>query len=133
MMHLFTMICFSFILSISSVYGKAKIVFLYGDKSHASGDHEFRAGSMLLANHLNRQNKVDVEALCVAGWPKDEKTLDDADAIVVYCDATEIIGDHWEKMDALASKGVGMLFIHFAIHPKPDQGEKFFKPWIGAQ
>ena len=38
----------------------AKVVFLYGARSHASGDHEFKAGSHLLAKHINKQNKVNL-------------------------------------------------------------------------
>ena len=62
---------------------KHKVVFLHGSRSHASGDHEFQAGSHLLAKHLNAQEKVDVEAVVNAGWPEDESILDDADAIVI--------------------------------------------------
>ena len=49
---------------------KHKVVFLHGSRSHASGDHEFQAGSHLLAKHLNAQDKVDVEAVVNAGWPR---------------------------------------------------------------
>ena len=47
--------------------GGHKIVFLYGDRSHASGDHEFQAGSHLLAKHLNVQNEIEVKAVVNAG------------------------------------------------------------------
>ena len=84
-----------------AVHAKAKhkVVFLHGSRSHASGDHEFQAGSHLLAKHLNAQKKVDVEAVVNAGWPEDERILDDADAIVIYADGTKVIGHGWEKMD----------------------------------
>ena len=83
---------------------KHKVVFLHGSRSHASGDHEFQAGSHLLAKHLNAQNKVNVEAVVNAGWPENESILDDADAIVIYADGTKVIGHGWEKMDELVKK-----------------------------
>ena len=55
------------------------------------GDHEFQAGSHLLANHLNAQKKVNLKAV-VNGWPSDESMLDDADSIVIYADGTSVIG-----------------------------------------
>ena len=111
---------------------KHKVVFLHGSRSHASGDHEFQAGSHLLAKHLNAQKKVDVEAVVNAGWPEDESILDDADAIVIYADGTKVIGHGWEKMDELVKKKkVGVIFMHYAVHPSVEQGEKYFLPWIG--
>ena len=118
-----------------AVHAKAKhkVVFLHGSRSHASGDHEFQAGSHLLAKHLNAQKKVDVEAVVNAGWPEDESILDDADAIVIYADGTKVIGHGWEKMDELVKKKkVGVIFMHYAVHPSVEQGEKYFLPWIGG-
>ena len=111
---------------------KSKIVFLYGARSHASGDHEFKAGSMLLAKHLNAQKKVPVEAITHFGWPKDESILDDAAAVIIYSDATKVVQNGWEKMDALTKKGVGVMMMHYAVHPAIDKGEQYFMPWIGG-
>ena len=111
---------------------KKKIVFLYGARSHASGDHEFKAGSMLLAKHLNKQTKVAVEAVTHYGWPKDESILDDAAAVIIYSDATKVVQNGWEKMDALTKKGVGVMMMHYAVHPSVDMGEKYFSKWIGG-
>ncbi|MFL2914635.1 MAG: hypothetical protein ACJZ64_08375 [Opitutales bacterium] len=111
----------------------AKVVFLYGARSHASGDHEFQAGSHLLAKHINAQDKVDLQATVHPGWPEDESILDDADAIVIYADGTKVIGNGWEKMDQLVKeKKTGVLFMHYAVHPSAEQGEKYYLPWIGG-
>ena len=96
---------------------EAKIVLLYGARSHQSGDHEFKAGAYLLANHLNKQSAVKVKAIVHAGWPKDESILDDADAGIIYADGTKVIKDGWEKMDQLVKKGVGCMMMHYAVHP----------------
>ena len=101
----------------------AKVVFLHGSRSHASGDHEFKAGSHLLAKHINAQKKVNLQATVHAGWPADNSILDDADAIVIYADGTKVIGNGWEKMDQLVKKKkIGVLFMHYAVHPSVEQG-----------
>ncbi|MBT3469895.1 MAG: hypothetical protein HOD72_01005 [Opitutae bacterium] len=109
-----------------------KVVFLHGKRSHASGDHEFKAGSHLLAKHLNKQDSVPIEAVVHPGWPKDESILDDAAAVIIYADGTSVIRSGWEKMDQLVQKGVGVLFMHYAVHPGINEGEKYFIPWIGG-
>ena len=67
-----------------------QIFFLHGGKSHGSGAHEHRAGSHLLAQQLEAQSAVPVDATVIAGWPNDESQLDRADSIVIYCDATSV-------------------------------------------
>lgn len=110
----------------------SKIVFLHGSKSHGPGAHEFRAGAILLAKALNEQSGLPVNVVIHENWPKDESMLDDADAVIFYNDATKIVQNGWEKVDALANKGVGLMFIHYAVHPDTDNGHKYFAPWIGG-
>ena len=111
---------------------QATIVFLHGGRSHASGDHEFKAGSHLLAKHLNKQSAVAVNAIVHAGWPKNESLIDNAAAVVIYADGTSVIRSGWEKMDQLVGKGVGLVLMHYAVHPGISEGEKYFTPWIGG-
>ena len=111
----------------------AKVVFLHGSKSHASGDHEFKAGSNLLAKHINAQKKVNLQSTVHHGWPTDESILDDADAIVIYADGTKVIGSGWEKNGSIGEgEKIGVLFMHYAVHPSVEQGEKYYLPWIGG-
>ena len=109
-----------------------QIMFLYGGPSHASGAHEFRAGSLLLAKQLNNQDGISVKAHTHAGWPKDDSILDDMDAVVIYADGTSVIRHGWEKMDALVGRGIGVMMMHYAVHPSIEQGEKYFMPWMGG-
>ncbi|QEG24322.1 ThuA domain-containing protein [Mariniblastus fucicola] len=108
------------------------ILFLAGARSHASGEHEFNAGCLLLAKALNEQSGLDVEATVIQGWPKDESVFDKVDAVIVYSDATTVVQNGWEKTDQLAKAGVGLMFMHYAVHPSPEMGDKYFRPWIGA-
>ena len=56
-----------------------KIVFISGVPSHPSGQHEFRAGVILLARALEEQSGLTVEvAIAHHGWPGDESIFDDA-------------------------------------------------------
>ncbi len=110
-----------------------KIVFIAGAKSHGSGDHEFRAGCMLLAKALNEQSGLPVKAEVVGpDWGKDKSVMDGVDGVVVYCDASTAIKNDMEFLDSLAKKGVGLMFMHYAVHPTVEVGEKYYRPWMGA-
>lgn len=109
-----------------------RIVFLAGSRSHGPGEHEFNAGCQLLAKALNEQSGLDVKAVVIQGWPSDPAVLDGAKAVVIYSDATSVVGKGWEKMDALTKKGVGVMFMHYAVHPSAQDGDKYFRPWIGG-
>ena len=109
-----------------------QIVFLAGSRSHGPGEHEFNAGCLLLAKALNEQSGLDVKATVIQGWPKDESVLDGIKALVIYSDATSVVSKGWDKVDSLAKKGTGLMFMHYAVHPSPEEGEKYFRPWIGG-
>src|SRR5512140_677817 len=94
-----------------------KVVFLAGGRSHGPGEHEFNAGCQILAKALNEQSGLDVKATVVQGWPKDESVLDGIKTLVIYADATSVVSKGWEKVDALAKKGTGIVFMHYAVHP----------------
>ena len=108
------------------------IVFLAGGRSHGPGEHEFNAGCLLLAKALNEQSGLGVKATVMQGWPKDDSVLDGIKALVIYADGTSVVSKGWDKVDALAKKGVGIMFMHYAVHPSPAEGEKYYRPWIGG-
>lgn len=108
-----------------------KIVFLAGGRSHGPGEHEFNAGCQLLAKSLN-DSGLGIEATVISGWPKDESVLNGIKALVIYADGTSVVGKGWEKVDQLAKSGVGLMFMHYAVHPDAAEGEKYYRPWIGG-
>jgi putative membrane-bound dehydrogenase-like protein len=110
----------------------ARIVFLAGGRSHGPGEHEFRAGCMLLAKALNEQSGLPVKAEVIQGWPADTSVLDGAKAVIFYSDGTSVVGKGWEKTDSLARAGTGLMFMHYAVHPSKADGETYFRPWIGG-
>ncbi len=108
--------------------GKKKIVFVAGRPSHAPGEHEHRAGCMLLADHLNK-SRLPIEAVVVTdGWPQDKSVFDGASAVVIYADGG---GGHpalpqLKDLRAMAEAGVGIGCIHYAVEvPKGESGDAF--------
>ena len=110
----------------------ADIVFLAGGRSHGPGEHEFNAGCQLLAKAINEQSGLGLKATVVSGWPKDETILDGIKCLVIYADGTSVVGKGWAKVDELAKKGTGIVFMHYAVHPDAKDGEKYYRPWIGG-
>jgi len=112
---------------------RKKMVFLPGPQSHGWGGHAYTADCKLLARILN-ENVPAIEAVVVeGGWPGDVRVLEDAAAIIVACDGNNLIGAeaHWRTLDAIARRGVGIVFIHYAL----DCGDPFGKyllDWIGG-
>src|SRR3954452_19368295 len=72
-------------LAISASAADKKIIFVAGSPSHGPGEHEHRAGCLLLKKCLD-QNPGFVSEVYSNGWPKDEKVFQGADAIVIYSD-----------------------------------------------
>src|SRR5256885_14709638 len=62
-----------------------KIPLIAGKPSHGPGDHEFRAGCLLLKKCLDQVPGV-VSEVHSNGWPADAKTFDGADAVLIYAD-----------------------------------------------
>jgi trehalose utilization protein len=104
-----------------------RIVLIAGRASHGPGEHEFRAGSMLLQKALGGVNGITVDVY-TNGWPSktvdgaavdDSAALDGADAVLIYADGgaghPAIQRDHMKVIDALAAKGVGLGFAHYAV------------------
>ena len=57
----FTLLLALLFLGLAPAHAKKKILFLAGPPSHSNGEHEFRAGCMLLADALN-DSGLDVDA-----------------------------------------------------------------------
>jgi type 1 glutamine amidotransferase len=112
-----------------------KIVFIAGFPSHGPGEHEHRAGCLLLKSCLDHVPGVS-SVLYSNGWPRDAAALDSADTIVIYSDGgtghPALQADHLEKLGALMKKGVGLVCIHYATEPTNQKGEKEFLDWIGG-
>ena len=122
-------------MGVSPVRADKSIVLIAGKPSHGPGDHEFRAGSLLLEKGLANVPGIHV-LVCSNGWPADEGVLQTADAVLIYADGgaghPAIQGDRMRRIDALAARGVGLGFAHYGVEvPKGDPGAAMHR-WIGG-
>ena len=121
--------------TISGCAANKKIVFLAGTPSHGPGEHEHRAGCLLLQSCLAGVPGV-TSVVCTNGWPTDESVFDGAAAVVIYSDGAKghplLQGERLKTIGALMAKGVGLACLHFAIEPTQEEGEKEFVDWIGG-
>jgi len=113
--------------------GNKKIIFLPGRQSHGWSGHAYSADCKLLAGILNENVRGLEAAVVKGGWPKDVGVLDGAAAIVIACDGNSLIGSesNWKALDAIAQKGVGIAFIHYALDPGTRWGP-YLLDWVGG-
>jgi len=112
-----------------------KLVLIAGKQSHGPGDHEFRAGCLLLQKCL-----ASVPGLTTVvysnGWPHLEDAFDNADAVVIYADGgaghPAIQKNRIELIDQLRNKGVGLGFAHYGVEVPAGQAGNAFLRWIGG-
>lgn len=121
-------------LSAHAEAAKTKILFIAGNPSHAPGDHEHRAGCMLLAKSLEQAMPNVGAEVSWYGWPKDEKIFDGVASVVMYCDGGDghYANQHLDFIQGLIDKGVGIACLHYGVEfPAKPAGEKF-RQWIGG-
>ena len=118
--------------------GKPKLVIVAGKPSHPPREHEFNAGTQLLAKCLAASAPQLHVDFVLNGWPADESVFNGADAVVFYMDGGpvhEIVtgdGTHKAKVEAWVQKGVGIGCMHYAVEVEPDAAGTEFKRWIGG-
>jgi type 1 glutamine amidotransferase len=112
-----------------------KIVFIAGTPSHGPGQHEHRAGCLLLQSCLANVPGL-TSVVCTNGWPADEKVFEGAAAVVVYCDGGKghalLQGERLKTIGTLMEKGVGFACLHYAVEPTKESGQKEFLDWMGG-
>jgi hypothetical protein len=112
----------------------AKIVILAGGFSKGKGEHEYFAGSVVLSRLL-AQTKGVAPVLAAEGWPKNEKILDGAKAVVFYMDGggkqPVAKPERMERLEKLAAAGVGLVHLHQIIDYPKAEGERVL-PLIGG-
>ncbi len=121
--------------SLHTVAADKKIVFIAGTPSHAPGDHEHRAGCLLLARCLS--NVPGVTSMVYSnGWPSDASAFDGASAVVIYADGgtghPAIRPERLKILGDLVQKGVGLGCLHYAVEVPKDKGGPEFLNWIGG-
>jgi type 1 glutamine amidotransferase len=112
-----------------------KIVFLAGGPSHGPGEHEHRAGCLLLQDCL--RSVPDIQTIVYTnGWPaREDEAFDSASAVVVYSDGGPGHPLQGRRLDVIASlmeKGVGFAALHYACQPGYERGHAEFIEWMGG-
>src|SRR5215467_8179218 len=89
---------------LSSQAADKEIVFVAGPPSHGPGEHEHRAGCLLLKACLDKVQGV-TSVVYSNGWPTDPNAFDGADSIVIYADGggghPALLNDHLKQLDVL--------------------------------
>ncbi len=113
-----------------------------GPGGHAPGTHEYELTARLLKRCLETAPSIGpVKAeVHFRGWPRDPKTLDDADTIVVLSDGADrnpqdhplLIGDRLSTLKKQMDRGCGLVAIHWTVFvPRRHGGDEFLE-WIGG-
>jgi hypothetical protein len=114
---------------------KKKIAFLAGRPSHGPGEHEHRAGCLLLADHLNMHAKDKILAtVYTGGWPNDPTALDNVDAVMSFADGGggHPLNAHLAELDAAMKRGAGLGCLHYAVETVAGEPGNKFLEWIGG-
>ncbi len=111
-----------------------KVVFVAGKASHGYGEHEHRAGCLLLAKALEAGMPGYEAVVVTEGWPEDDAVFEGADAVVLYCDGAggHVALPHREKLAELMARGVGLACLHFAVEVPEGQPGDDFLDWLGG-
>lgn len=112
-----------------------KIVFVAGRPSHGPGEHEHRAGCLLLQQCL--ANVPNLQTIVVSnGFPADPSVFDGASTIVIYSDGggghPAVQGDNLKILGKYMDQGVGLVCLHYAVEVPKDKGGPEFLKWIGG-
>jgi len=110
-----------------------QIVIVAGGPSHFYGEHEYRAGALLIRDAL-AEAQGRFEVVVERGWPDDPKAFERAAAIVLSMDGRSghLALPHLDQLDALMSQGVGLLALHWAVHVPRGEAGAAFQRWIGG-
>jgi type 1 glutamine amidotransferase len=114
---------------------KKKILFLAGRQSHGPGQHEHKAGCLLLARCLNESGgDVTAQVTTDGQWPQPWVGYDKPDSVVMYCDGyrSHLAKNHQDKIQALVDQGVGVACLHFGVEVEKSELGSQFLDWIGG-
>jgi type 1 glutamine amidotransferase len=118
-----------------SLRADKSIVLLAGSPSHGKGEHEFRAGCLLLADCLNQVPGLHATVVS-NGWPANTAILQSADSIVIYADGGDghptIRPDRLKLLDELAAKGVGIGAAHYGVEVPTGKPGFAMLRWTGG-
>ena len=103
------------------------ILFIAGDTKHRHGFHEYKAGSIILADALNNSGLGINAKVHWYGWPEDESKLENLDALVIFADSgCNLTEEQYQIIDKKVKAGMGLMYMHYALHPDARTTEEVF-------
>ena len=130
--RLFATICFLGALSLQAA--DKKVLLIAGPPSHGPAQHEHNAGVLLLQQCLAGVKGLQVVAS--NGWPAEAAALTSADAVIIFADGgarhIALADDHLAQLEAVAKRGGGIGFLHYAVEPTLEKGQAEFLRWVGG-
>jgi len=111
------------------------LILVAGEASHSTGEHEHRAGVILMERCLSDVPGLEVSSH-FEGWPDDDSAFADADAVHLFMDGggghPVIQEDRLELMQQFIHDGMGFGAMHYAVEVPEDDGGEQFMDWIGG-
>jgi type 1 glutamine amidotransferase len=111
-----------------------EILLIAGPPSHGYGSHEHYAGCVLLAKSLEAAMPGYSTDVIRHKWPENADAFNGVDAIVIYSDggtSHPAIG-HFDEVNELAARGIGIVCIHYAVEMPPGKEGDTLRSWIGG-
>jgi len=112
-----------------------KIVLIAGSPSHGPGEHEYRAGCLLLEKCLQTVSGIQT-VVYTNNWPTDPNAFDKADAVFIFSTGggghPAIKPDRLKLLGDLMERGVGFGTCHYAVEVPKDKGGPEFLQWQGG-
>ena len=113
-----------------------------GPSCHPAGTLDYALAARLLKRCLDQSataSGIETE-IHFDGWPRDPKTLDDADTIVVLSDGADrneqdhplLVDDRLDVLARQMDRGCGLVAIHWTVFVPQQRGGDEFLEWIGG-
>jgi type 1 glutamine amidotransferase len=137
MKRLIALLMFTALFAATATGAEKKVVFIAGPQSHGPGEHEHRAGCLLLKACLEKANLGVSSVVHSNGWPENPAAaFEGASTIVIYADGGGrhpfLQEERLKQLGELMKQGVGLVAIHYAVEPTKDKGQKEFLDWMGG-
>ncbi len=112
-----------------------RVLMLAGEPSHGYGMHEHAAGLRVLADSLRHASRR-ITTEIIQGWPSHIESVQNADAVVIYCDGKEnhlaFEASKRHQIAEVLTSGGGLVAIHYATEMLNDESGDHWRDLLGG-